>query len=256
MAKHALNAKPARNPLPAATCLLPLLLAGCGDLLKQPYPAKDFFGIETSSDATASTSATASAATSATESSSPAGSPSTSPSSESPAVPTPARANAQIPLIRVHPINVSPPYDGLAFVRQVGPSRYRTDYYNNWVASPSILLTSDLDDALDRGGVVRTILPGSTAHAQLTLDADATQFLIDVTTASRPRAVLAVRFFVVREYSDGQTIVLDRSFRETSDAASDAPADDAAAIGRAYGQVLQDFSSALGAALAPSASVR
>ncbi len=210
-------------------CLTALLLApaaagGCADALKQPYPTKGLFGIE---PGTPDVSATPSppAATGGYI-------------NPDAAVVATARPTGN-GLMLVRPVRVSPPYDGLEFTYRDGPSQYTSDYYSNFVAPPSALLTGGLTEWLDRAGPVPVIATGATARADYVLDAQVGQLVIDRTDRARPRAVIAARFFVTRESGTGTAVLSDTSYTAAVPVTTDDPAGYAEAWGRAYRQVLQ-----------------
>ena len=188
--------------------------AGCGDLLKQPFPAKSYFAIMASA-----------------------------PPTSQPIAATNPSAND---LLLIHPVRVTPPFDGLPLVYRLASTRYSTDYYNNWIATPSAMMTGALSDWLDRSGPYHTIYTGSAARAKYTLESEVTELLIDRSDKTHLRAVITARFFLLDE-SRTEAVLLDTPISKSVDVASDTPENDAVAIGKAYGQVLEELSKALAA---------
>jgi cholesterol transport system auxiliary component len=215
-----------RTARPIAALTLLLAASGCGDLLKQPYPPKALFGLEP-------------------------GTPDVSavPAAPSPTAPGYINRNAYVvatsrpagtgSVMLVRPVRVSPPYDGQAFTYRDGPSGYTSDYYSNWVAAPSALLSGSLTDWLDRAGPVPVVAPGSSLRPDLVLDGEVTKLLVDRTDRARPKAVLVARFFLVRETGSSTTVLSDTSYSAAVPVTSDTPAGYADAWGRAWRQVLQ-----------------
>ena len=215
----------------ALALLLPLAAAGCGDLLKQPYPAKALFGIEPGAPDVAAV-PSASAQTNGY----------INPDANVVARSRPPGTGVML----VRPVRMSQPYDGLAFVYRDGPAAFTTDYYNNWVAPPSALLTGGLSDWLDRAGPLPVVATGSAVRPDLVLDGEVTQLLIDRTDRRRPKAVLAGRFFLTRETSnDGTGVASDTSYVTAVPVTADNPAGYADAWGRAWRQTLQRLSADL-----------
>jgi hypothetical protein len=212
------------RPAFVAALLLPLA-GGCGDLLKQPYPAKAFFGIE---PGVPDVSAVAPA-------------PSTAPASyinpDANVVATARPTGGGVMLVR--PVRMAPPYDGLAFVYRDGPATYTSDYYANFIAQPSALLTGGLTDWLDRAGPLPVVATGSALRPDLVLDGAVTRLVVDRTDRARPKAVLTARFFLTRETASGTVVVSDTSYAAEVPATPDTPAGYADAWGRAWRQVLQ-----------------
>ena len=195
-----------------------LLSQGCSDLLKQPFPAKSYFGIDAGSpDSTARIGSTTA--------------PSTHP--------------IGCPGMLVRAVRVSPPYDGLAFVYRTGPAQYSTDYYVNWIASPSSLLTGDLINWLVTTSPLPIVPTGSTVRPDYVLETEVTRLMIDRTDPAKPRANIQARFFLTHPDATGTTVVLDQSDSAEVVAAPDTPAGDAAACGQAYRQLLQRLTATL-----------
>ena len=94
----------------------------------------------------------------------------------------------------------------------MGRAQYTTDYYVNFVASPSDLLTGGLTDWLERAGPVPVVSTGATVRADLVLDGSVTKLVIDRTDRMRPQAVITARFFVTRDTGGGSPIVSDTAY--------------------------------------------
>lgn len=210
------------NLLVATVATMLPLVFGCSDLLKQPYPGKSYFGIDPGSPDTSSLRSPFDTK----------GSVNANLSVFSTTRPTAAGAM----LVR---LRVIPPYDGRAFIYRDGPAKYDSDYYANWIAQPSALLTGGLTDWLDRAGPLPVVTNGSTVRADLVLEGEVTRLLIDRLDRARPRAVLAVRFFLSRQTSAGTTVLSDTSYATEVPVSADNPAGYAASYGQAYRQVLQ-----------------
>ena len=187
--------------------------SGCADLLKQPYPAKEYFGIEPGvSDWKWSQ-------------------PSTEASSSK--------------LMVIRPVKVTAPYNGLELIYKIGPSRFTADYYSDWIAEPSALLTADLSQWLDHSGPLLVAPTGSLARADWILDCDVTRLQVDKTGGGQPRAVIVAHMFLVHQTASEMELVADVEYQEQSLASADKPAAYAEAFGKAYRQILIKFSSDL-----------
>ena len=111
-------------------CLLPVTLGplmGCSGM-KQPYPAKRHFGLDTGERAEDGEKATPRAQT-----------------------------------LRVRRFRVAPPYNNREFTYKVGASEYKTDYYHEFIAAPASLVTAQAIRWLSNSGVFREVMPGSSA---------------------------------------------------------------------------------------------
>jgi ABC-type uncharacterized transport system auxiliary subunit len=217
--KHSRLCHPACALTLIACCLAS---QGCGDLLKQPYPAKAYFGIETGNPDSAASS-----------------------TDSAPAANHPPAS----PVMLVRAVRVNPPYDGLPLVYQVGPDRYAADYYVNWIADPSALLTGDLTNWLEAADLMSIVATGSAVRPDYILESDVTRLLVDRTDPAKPRAEIAARFFLIRQDSAATTLIFEYADSVEMPAQHDTPDDYAAAYGQAYRKLLEQLTAGLRSAL-------
>ncbi len=194
-----------------------LLVSGCADLLKQPYPAKDYFAIE--------------------------------PGASDNKRRQPATEESSDKLMAIRTVRVTAPYNGLAFIYKLGSSRFNTDYYSNWIADPSALLTAGLVQWLDTSGPLIVLPTGCSARADWILDCDVTQLFVDKSVAGHPQAVVTAHMFLIDQTGSGIKLVTDAVYQEHSQASEDKPEAYAQALGKAYRQILIRFKSDLESAV-------
>jgi len=192
-----------RLPAAALCTWFCLCAAGCGSL-SQPSLARAYFAIE--------------------------------PGSPKPAIPTsqPGRA----PILTVEPLRVSQPFDGLNFVYKIGPSQFDFDPYDTYVAPPSDLLTGTLIHWLNQSSPLITVRSASTLRSDLVLEGEITALYIDSTAAPSRTAVVAGRFFLIRQHAGEYDLLGDMPFAESAPVSAQTPAAFAKALGRAWRQVL------------------
>ncbi len=174
-------------PIPiTAVASLTVLVAGCA-ALNRPYPAKRCFALET------------------------------------PQRPEHVSAPASA-TIQVRQFRVSPPYNQPQFVYKLGEAEFKRDYYDEFIASPAELLTSQAIAWLCDSGTFRTTCAGSSAaDHDLVLEAVVTSLYGNYTKRSAPEAVLAIHFFVLGEEGTRTNVVLDRSYAEHVELNGDDP---------------------------------
>lgn len=182
------------------------LLASCS-ALERPYPAKQLFGLPVPAVGA--------------ESSAPASS---------------RRPGA----IRIERVRIAPPFNGTSLVYQIGPDQYEVDYYRDFAADPSVLLTAGTVNALsDAPGFFAVVLPpSSTADAQWRLETTVTRMVGDFREAGRPIGRVAVRFMLLHDVAGATTVEGDWAIEANSALASDSADELPAALGRAYGEAL------------------
>ena len=197
-----------RRWLYVSSLLLVVGPIGCSELFKQPAPAKDLFSIE-------------------------------------PGLPDaslralPSTANATEPVLQVRSVRVSAPFDGAAFVYETAPSQYTLDYYNNFVASPSALLTESLLEWLEKAGPVRTVGAGTSVRSNLMLECEVTKLLIDFSDRAKPHAVIAARFLLYSNRTGAAVVLLDSSYEVSKPLTLNSPAGYSSAWGMALRGILQ-----------------
>jgi uncharacterized lipoprotein YmbA len=153
------------------------LLAGCA-ALNRPYPAKRCFALETPQ--------------------------------------RPERVNPPASAtVRVRQFRVSPPYHQPQFVYRLGEAEFKRDYYVEFIAPPSELVTDQTVAWLCDSGAFRTTCAGSSAaDHDLVLEAVVTSLYGDYTEATAPQAVLSVHFFLLAEGGTRTHVVFDRTYAE------------------------------------------
>jgi ABC-type uncharacterized transport system auxiliary subunit len=181
---------------------------GCSSLLQQPAPAKGLFDVDPG------------------------------PPDTLPGAPPPTTRPAG-PMLQVRSATVSPPFDGTAFVYRTGPSQFSLDYYNNFVASPSALLTGSIVNWLDKAGPLPAVGAGTSLRTDLLLEPDVTRLLIDFSDPAKPQALIAVRCFLVRDRPGGTFVLMDRDYQVSAPVTANTPAGYAAAWGLALREFLQ-----------------
>jgi uncharacterized lipoprotein YmbA len=165
-----------RVVLSASTGLF-ALLAGC-TALNRPYPAKRCFALETPQ--------------------------------------RPERVNPPASAtMRVRQFRVSPPYHQPQFVYRLGEAEFKRDYYVEFIAPPSELVTDQAIAWLCDSGAFRTTCAGSSAaDHDLVLEAVVTSLYGDYTDATAPQAVLSIHFFLLAEGGTRTNVVFDRTYSE------------------------------------------
>ena len=193
-----------------------LLCASCAGL-KTPYPDKAYFAIEP-------------------------GTPTPQPDRVAP-----TSAPSDMPVILIRHLTVASPYDEPLFVYKTGPAKFETDYYNAFIAEPASLLTDALVKWLSTEQPLGSILPGgSGARHDLSLEGNITALYADLQKKDAPRAVIEARFLLIDERKR-DSVVFEKAYSASVPADSAAPASLAAALGRAYRQLLQSLNDDLSA---------
>jgi uncharacterized lipoprotein YmbA len=179
--------------------VLAALLTGCG--LSRPYPAKSEFSLY-AGEATRT-------------------------------------SNRLCEPLRVEPVRIAAPYHERPLVYRLGEVSFRADYYSEFFAAPSALATSEIIRLLDASGAFDSVLePASTADTQLRLETFISEFYADQRHPEDRKAVVAVRYRLVRDDRGRSTTLGEWPIVETSPIESDSAEDAARAIGLALGKTV------------------
>lgn len=200
--------QPRRTALSLALALAGALLGSCG-MFNKPYPAKDMFAVHV---------------------------PDASPL---PGAPSPE-------VLRVERIRIAPPFDGVAFVYRAGEHRFESDYYNQFVAGPDLLLTGETVRYLGQAHPFVTVLsPDDDADASLSLETLVTDLYGDFRNAPGGIAYIRARFMLVRPSQGRLNVIGDWTLEATERMDNSGPAPLAAAWGAAYGRILEQLTDLL-----------
>lgn len=193
-----------------AFCLLLPLAAGCFRL-ERDYPERELFALEALRP----------------------GSPSSSP---------------LFGLLRMEALSVASPFTGRSFVYRTGDLRYAEDYYSRFVARPGEIIGGETARWLEASGLFRGVYGGpAPVEPDLLLGGEVSALYGDF--RSRPaRAVLEIAFTAAGGGSEGERVVLRRTYRREVPLKGSAPADLAAGWSEALGEILAALEADLGKA--------
>jgi ABC-type uncharacterized transport system auxiliary subunit len=84
-------------------------------------------------------------------------------------------------------------------VYRKGPSEYETDFYNQFLISPSDMITEKTRSWLSESGLFKLVLePGSYADATHSLEGNILALYGDFRDKSSPKATMKIRFFMLK----------------------------------------------------------
>jgi len=110
---------------------------------------------------------------------------------------------------------VSPQYDSKAFVYRQSASSYETDPHNEFFVLPATLLTEEVREWLDMSGLFQNVVgPSSPVEAHYTLESELTALYGDYSKKKLPKAVLRVKFFLIRQVSDRSEVSFQKQYQE------------------------------------------
>ena len=166
---------------------------------------------------------------------------------------SPAAVNAAgRPTLLLGAVTAAPAYDGRALVYRLGPDRYESDFYNEFLAPPTRLLAEAAVDCLTRSGQrLRVAAAPGLVVADFGLEAHIQELYGDF-SRTPPRAVLTLRFTMNDLRPTAAKVILDRLYpcqRPLPERAS--AADLVAAYGLCLADILADLARDLDQAVRP-----
>ena len=151
---------------------------------------------------------------------------------------TAARASSVV-VLRVRPFTAVAPFDERVFRYRVGELRFESDFYSEFLFSPRALLSDQTRLWLQRAGLFRaTLESASRAESTHSLEGNVTALYADHRDAAAPKAVMEIRFFLLKDLSASPEIVLDKTYRQEVPLTNRQPATLAAGWSKGLAQIL------------------
>jgi len=119
-------------------------------------------------------------------------------------------------VLRVVTFSVSPQYEGKGFVYRKGDVVYESDFYNEFLISPSDMLTEEVRQWVARSGLFGQVA-GLSSHNEPTLFLGGTVTALygDFSHVSAPKAIMEMEFVLSRDVSaKGEVAFENRCHRE------------------------------------------
>jgi len=145
-------------------------------------------------------------------------------------------------VLAVRGFTSDPVYEGKGLVYRKGESEYESDFYNEFLVAPQVLLSSQTRHWLSQSGMFRTVLePGSLIEPTHILEGNVLVLHGDFRSQDLPQAVMQIRIFLVARKGSQLEIVFTRDYQ----ASHEAQAPTANALVAAFDRCLEQILSAL-----------
>jgi uncharacterized lipoprotein YmbA len=166
-----------------------------------------------------------------------------------------AVARAKPGSVRVTRVDVAAPFRGREFVYRVDALRYETDFYDQFLVAPAAMFTEQTSRAVAAAHVFSAVVPPeSGADSDATLQGFVSALYADARDGQPVAAELVITYYLAQEAS-GTTPVWSHEYRRQVPLAARTPAGYAAALNRAFGEILAEVVRDLSAlSLPPPAS--
>jgi cholesterol transport system auxiliary component len=145
-------------------------------------------------------------------------------------------------VLAVRDFAIDPVYEGRGLIYRKGESEYESDFYNEFVIAPHVLLSGQTRNWLSRSGLFRTVLePGSLVEPTHVLEGNVLTLYGDFRNRNLPRAVMQIRIFLIGGTRAQPQVVFTRDYQ----ASHEAQAPTAGALVAAFDHCLEQILSAL-----------
>lgn len=128
-------------------------------------------------------------------------------------------------ILAVPRFTVDAAYAGRGLIYRLDEYRYESDAYNEFLVSPTVMITEKTRDWLAESGLFAQVLgSGSSADATHRIEANITGLYGDFRDKDRPKAVVEVRFFLLRtERGVDPEILFAKPYQATVEVTTDDP---------------------------------
>lgn len=128
------------------------------------------------------------------------------------------------------------------FLYQMGPSRYETDFYNEFIVDPEALITDQTERWLTDANLFEHVIEQSSlARATHVLEGAITKLEADLSEPGAPAAVIELQFFLIDNTSPKTSVILHESYRSDFPSASCEPDDLVAAWEQGLAAILKQM---------------
>ncbi|HNY78892.1 MAG: ABC-type transport auxiliary lipoprotein family protein [Sedimentisphaerales bacterium] len=142
-------------------------------------------------------------------------------------------------------------YANRGLVYRLDEHRYESDAYNEFLVSPTVMITERTRDWLAQSGLFAQVLgSGSGAEPTHRMEANIAAIYGDFRDKRAPKAVMEIRFFLLRiEGGADPVIVMAKSYAATADVATAGPEGLVAGLDRCLQTILTELEKDLAGAV-------
>jgi ABC-type uncharacterized transport system auxiliary subunit len=152
---------------------------------------------------------------------------------------------SRAPAVYVAPVVVAAPFSGRNLVVRQSDLTFTADPYAEFAASPVAMWTDAARRWLDARRLFERVLPyGSSADADLTLETNLLEAVVDLRPGQPPSSRVTVRFLLIQNHTPYQ-VLLDRTFTRVETVKGEGAEREVAALSAAFEDALRDFEDAM-----------
>jgi cholesterol transport system auxiliary component len=119
-------------------------------------------------------------------------------------------------VVAVRKFNVSPPYENKSFVYRTKDLQFESDFYNEFFVTPAAMITEETREWLSASGLFSYVLdPATHMVPTCILEGMVTALYGDYRDLEAPKAVLGIKFFLLRDVGGRTEVVFQRPYEES-----------------------------------------
>lgn len=161
----------------------------------------------------------------------------------------PAKSSNEV-ILDVHRFTIDSAFDSKGLVYRKSEFEYESDFYNEFLISPSAMVTEKTRTWLSQSGLYARVLDkGSYVGSTHTLEGNITALYGDLRSKSSPRAVMELRVFLIAEKAPKESIILGKTYSTSSNLESEGTEGLVEAFDRCLEKILTDLEKDLRAKL-------
>jgi len=166
--------------------------------------------------------------------------------------PGPVQAESHV-ILEVRRFTIDSAFADKGFVYRRGEHEYESDFYNQFLISPAVIVSETTRHWLCRSGICeRVLVPGSRLESTHTLEANITALYADVRDKSSLRAVMKLRAFLIANNNTDESVILGERYQASCPLQSDTPDDFVEALDKCLAEILTGLEKDLKKELSPT----
>jgi ABC-type uncharacterized transport system auxiliary subunit len=145
-------------------------------------------------------------------------------------------------IIELRRFTSNPAFSGKGLINRTGEFEYESDFYNEFLISPAVMITERARNWLSASGVSRRVLdPGSYVDPTHVMEGNVIALYGDFRDRSSPTAVMEIRVFLLETKTGKEpVIVFGKTYRSSVSLESEYPGGLVSAFDRCLVEILTD----------------
>ncbi|MCP4723288.1 MAG: ABC transporter, partial [Desulfobacteraceae bacterium] len=108
--------------------------------------------------------------------------------------------------------SISPEFETNSFVYRLSPTRFTTDFYNNFIVSPARMITNVIQEDLWGSPLFSPVPTHTLEDIRFQLWGKVTDFYCDIQNPDQPRAIMGIRLILEKNNGDSFTPVINKTY--------------------------------------------